>query len=76
MPIKHEGAPPFEDDEERPSLESPPLHETGPGLPPWEPDLFTKDLADAEADAYDEDDPKHPTWRERLAAIWDSRPGK
>jgi hypothetical protein len=27
-------------------------------------------------EGYDEDDPKSPGWRERLAAIWDSRPGK
>lgn len=32
--------------------------------------------SDWEPDGYEEDDPKHPSWRDRLAAIWDSRPGK
>jgi hypothetical protein len=32
---------------------------------------------EAEADeAYEADDPKHPTFRERLSALWDARPGK
>lgn len=25
---------------------------------------------------YEQDDPKDPSWRERLATLWDSRPGK
>lgn len=25
---------------------------------------------------YADDDPKHPTFRERLSALWDMRPGK
>jgi hypothetical protein len=27
-------------------------------------------------ESYAQDDPKHPSFRERLAALWDSRPGK
>lgn len=56
----------------------------GPGSD-WKPDEKTpltpkqEEIArtiDEDHSGYDEDDPKHPTWRERLAAIWDSRPGK
>lgn len=28
------------------------------------------------SDEYELNDPKHPTFRERLASLWDSRPGK
>lgn len=44
-------------------------------------DLATADriadlLNDSNSDAYEPNDPKHPTFRERLASLWDSRPGK
>ena len=77
VPINPEGAPPFENNEELPEVRGTPIddpvaeHESirvGPGSD-WNPD----DLTD---EGYEQDDPKHPSWRERLAAIWDSRPGK
>ena len=54
------------------------MDSTGPGLPPWEPKMFQDELARANPDeeAYEPDNPKHPTFRERLSALWDSRPGK
>jgi hypothetical protein len=33
-------------------------------------------MADEDNSGYHVDDPKHPTFRERLSALWDSRPGK
>lgn len=38
--------------------------------------LAPREGDEAYDDAYESDDPKHPSFRERLAALWDSRPGK
>lgn len=41
------------------------------------PSLVGRTLAPRPGDdAYEDDDPKHPTFRERLAALWDNRFGK
>ena len=82
MSSDHEGAPPEAPSDPVADHES---IRVGPGSD-WHPDAEkgleeaiagdTVPMPDLSDEGYEPDDPKHSSWRERLAAIWDSRPGK